>query len=131
MNAPLVELPLPSAQQARRLLDDVGFDDRLEGIRMTATQHVVVPLFSLKKVAEFLSISDYAPRIGGHIHHIDLNRLQAWVENTLGDAALAREIARQCEAGQCYAGSLALVKPLLQARVAQCAAVLEEQEIPG
>jgi hypothetical protein len=74
----------PTKELAARILGEVDFQDRLIGHRMrTRMGPVPVSLYSFEQVVRFLAED---------IPQIDLDDLQAWVEEKIGDKDLARAI---------------------------------------
>lgn len=133
-----MELSKPSQALARRLMSDLGWEERLRGEcynQMAGnTQHF---LYSLEEAANFLDgdADGLADRRSGSVCTIDPGELIAWTKDTLGDEELATAIAatvaplaacpdpilRQHE-------EVALIQPLkalLLDRVAQCRRALE------
>jgi hypothetical protein len=133
-----VELSKPSPALARRLLADLGWEDRLRGgcynPMAGATQHF---LYSLEDAANFLDgdVETLSDRGSGSVSTIDPAELVAWTSHTLGDAELAAAIAATFEPLAACADPIvrqheevalmAPVKALLLARVAQCRQALD------
>jgi hypothetical protein len=133
-----VELSKPSPALARRLMSDLGWEDRLRGEcynQMAGnTQYF---LYSLEEAANFLDgdADSLADRRNGAVCTIDPTELIAWTKKTLGDEELAAAIAATVEPlAACQDPirrqheEIALIQPLrelLLARVAQCRQALE------
>lgn len=74
----------PSKELAGKILGEVDFQDRLIGQKMRVRMGPVpVSLYSLEEVVRFLSED---------IPQMDLEELQAWVGEKIGDRDLARAI---------------------------------------
>ena len=78
------KLSEPSADLVSRVLNEVGFEDRLMGYRFRErTGPMSMTLYSFEEIVEFLN--DPHPRI-------DFNRLEEWVREVMKDEELAGEI---------------------------------------
>ena len=74
----------PTKELARKILGEVDFQDRLIGHKMRMRMGPVpVSLYSFDEVVRFLNED---------IPQMDLDRLQAWVGEKIGDEDLARAI---------------------------------------
>ena len=74
----------PTKELASRILGEVDFQDRLIGHKMRRRMGPVpVSLYSFEQVVRFLTED---------IPQLDLDDLQAWVEEKVGDTDLARAI---------------------------------------
>ena len=74
----------PTRELARRILGEVDFQDRLIGHKMRMRMGPVpVSLYSFEEVVRFLTED---------IPQMDLDKLQAWVGEKIGDKDLARAI---------------------------------------
>lgn len=132
-------LSKPSPALARRLMSELGWEDRLGGESYNLMGgHTPCFLYNLEEAAHFLDgdADRLSDRRSGLVSTIDPAELVDWTKRTLGDEELAAAIAavvaplaacqdpvrRQHE-------ELALIRPLkelLLARVAQCRQVLED-----
>lgn len=126
----MAALSEPSPELALKLLQEVGYEGRLVGYKMSpATGNEQCSLYSLQEVADFLrmdSLEDYLLK-GGHpsIGYVDLEELTRWVGEVLGDRELARALEEELKQGESYQAKVALVKPLLKQRLEQCRALVE------
>ena len=118
----------PTLELAARLLEEVGFEKRLVGIRMAAMGGAnPLALFSLAEVADFIHIDDYETALRDNnstVGYIDPSALARWVSEVLEDEELATAILEREAAGENY-GSVAMpIKELLLERIEQCREVL-------
>ena len=129
----------PPKELAIKLLDKVGYVDRLLLYSMTPKAPVKTVIFSsLGEVLKFLH--DYKSSSGEdevlleeipiNVSYIDLNKLQNWIGETLGDQELAKAIREEIGQGcdhrnfqkivQYFNKHISPVKTLIEKRVKQC-----------
>ena len=79
-----MELTSPSKDLAQRILNEVGFEDRLTGYRLRERTGVMtIQLYSFEEVVWLLN--DPHPSL-------DFTRLEQWIRETMGDPELAGRI---------------------------------------
>ena len=101
----------PTTDLAKRILADVAFPDRLIGHKMRRRMGPVpVSLYSFEEVVRFLSED---------IPQMDLEDLQAWVRDKIGDEDLAKAIGEIRRREMSDAEKLLTVKGLMAARLGQ------------
>lgn len=122
-------IALPRPEQAQRVLAEVGFEDRLTGVKMSpmsGNKHF--SLYSLSEVVEFLHMDRPEELLrggaGSSVGYVDLSALGQWIGRVLGDKELAGQVAIEADASDNYLEGLGKIKPLLQNRIAQCVQVL-------
>lgn len=121
----MTELQAPSQDLAEKLLAELErYEDRLSGWKTGATTgSTATDLYSLREAVDFLQMSDPARLLqkGGHafIGYLDLEELQRWVGETLGDADLAAAIGELIAAGSSYAERIAPVRVVMEDRLVQ------------
>lgn len=121
----MTKLSTPSAELAARILADVGFGERLVGVRMTPRAGMLrSSLYALREVAEFLNADSadevFADGCRAGIGYVELDELAAWVAGEFGDAELATRIRSASRSPGNYLERSAAVRGLLEERLAQC-----------
>lgn len=102
----------PTKELAEKILGEVGFQDRLIGHKMRRRMGPVpVSLYSLEEAVRFLSED---------IPQLDLDDLQAWVGEKIGDRELARAIEETSQKESSDQEKILLARGLMIARLAQC-----------
>lgn len=114
-------LTAPTADQAMRITREVSWDERLDGrIDAGMAGYPMTWAYSLGQVANLLSgMSQFV---------VDYDRLQRWVDETIGDPELAGAIGSVIASGSDIRAS---VTSLLAGRIAQCEGVLGKDEPAG
>jgi len=101
----------PTRELAKKILGEVDFQDRLIGHKMRMRMGPVpVSLYSFEEVVRFL-VED--------IPQMDLERLQAWVGEKVGDKDLARAIGEIGTRELDEAEKLLHIRALMMARLGQ------------
>jgi hypothetical protein len=101
----------PTTELAKRILGEVDFQDRLIGHRMhRRTGPVPVSLYSFEEIVGFLTQD---------IPQLDLDDLQTWVGEKIGDKDLARAIDEISRKEMDDSEKLLHIKGLMAARLAQ------------
>lgn len=135
----MIQLTAPSKELATRLMVKLGYEDRLLGCLADPWSGCNdVYLFSLQEAADFLEADlDVLSGMNGFMRIIEPDDLAKWIVSQFGDAELAGSIEEAMRESNACADSverfklkIAAVRPikgLLQARLAQCRAVLGEE----
>ena len=115
--------PMPDGAQAERALRELSWGEHFVAGRMVPSKGGSdLYLYNLKSAAVFLLDRDQA-NIGKAsdqiIKLIDVDAFVAWLRDTVGDAALADAIARECPADDPYRDRLENVQRLLALRMVQ------------
>jgi hypothetical protein len=118
----------PTRELAERVLREVGYDQRLVGLKMAAMGGAhPSDLFSLREAARFIHVDDYETALRDNhatVGYIDLKALARWIDEVIGDGELSAAIA-ELAGGDVFYGNIALsVKDLLVDRVTRCQSVL-------
>lgn len=126
-------LDAPSRELAQRLLNtEVGFDERLVGLKMSAKGGSnPTPLYRFVDAANFIHVGDYeaAQRDNNAtVGYIPPAGLAQWVEEIFGDAELAAAVREYEATGEYYGAIATPIKELLLGRIDQCRAVLAEDQ---
>jgi len=141
-------LSSPPKELATKLLDKVGYVDRLVLYSITPKAGTQMVTFSsLGEILKFLHIYETSSGEDGvlseesliNVNYIDLNKLQNWIDETLGDKELAKaireEIGQECDHSnfqdivQHFNKHISPVKTLVEKRIKQCNQVaIEENE---
>ena len=122
----MTNLSEPSPDLAARILAEVGFEERMVGVRMTPRAGILRSSFySVREVAEFLNAGSleevFADGCRAGIGYVELDELAAWVGNVFGDAELATRIRSTIDSTGSYLEKGAAVRGFLEARLRQCA----------
>ncbi|OKY77731.1 MAG: hypothetical protein BTN85_0199 [Candidatus Methanohalarchaeum thermophilum] len=124
-------LEKPSKEKAEEIMREVGFEERLEAVKMTSmTGDKKKSIYSLKNLVNFLEvnkgINPFETNKKGGITYIDLNETVEWIKNTLNDKKLAYGIQSRLKEDESYMNNLNSIKPLLDQRFEQCKEVLNK-----
>lgn len=123
------ELTMPSKELAERLTGEVGFEERLVGVKMNQMGGAnATALFSLEEAASFVKIdrdevlSDMVGKVT--VGYIDPNALARWIEGVFGDEELAAAIHAVADEAEFFADAVPPLKELLAMRLEQCREML-------
>ena len=106
------KLRLPSNDLTRRILTEVGFEDRLEGFRLRERSGPTpVTLYSFEEVVSLLT--DPHPRL-------DFEALEGWIQSVMGDEELAEQIATVIKKGENDQERTYSIRELMEERLNQC-----------
>jgi hypothetical protein len=112
------KLKEPSKDLARRILGEVGFEDRLNGFSLRKRSGPMsVTMYSFQEVVSLLN--DAYPRL-------DFSELEIWVRKTMGDQELAEQIAEAVRKGQSDEKKSDRIRRLMEERLGQCRRCLLE-----
>jgi len=106
------KLRVPSDDLRKRILNEVGFEDRLEGFNLhERTGPNPVTMYSFEEVVSLLN--NRHPRL-------DFNELEKWVRETMGDTELAEQIAVTIKQGNNDRERTYSIRDLMEERLNQC-----------
>ena len=126
----MVSLPKPSRDVALRVMGEVGFEERLLGVKMRPMvgnqEHFV---YSVKEVIEFLRMDSVEDLLTtgskAYVGYIDPLVLKKWMAEVIGDKVLAEAIKEEMERLDNFKDRVAAIKMLVSERFNQCVALLE------
>ncbi|MDI7261178.1 MAG: hypothetical protein QME90_14830 [Thermodesulfobacteriota bacterium] len=102
----------PSRELAKRILTEVGFEDRLAGFSLRERSGPnPITMYSFKEVVSLLN--DPHPRL-------DFSELKTWVRKTMDDQELAEQIAEAIGKGKSDQNISLRIKKLMEERLNQC-----------
>jgi hypothetical protein len=108
----MIELTSPSKGLAKRILTEVGFEDRITGYRLRErTGIMTIRLYSFEEVVGLLN--DPHPRL-------DFAHLQRWVSETMGDPELAGKIGNVIQEDTSEQIRTIRIRDLMAQRLYQC-----------
>ena len=125
----MVSLPEPSRDVALRVVGEVGYEERLLGVKMRPMvgnqEHFI---YSVKEVIEFLRMESVEDLLTtgskSYVGYIDLHVLKKWMAEVIGDQGLAEAIEKELEIRDNFKDQLTSVKALIEQRLDQCLALL-------
>lgn len=123
-------LGAPPAAVVDRLTTEVGFDDRLIGVKRTLTTgHTSESIYSFEELLTFLHTPGSVERLlmrGGHdqIPYIDLDELVAWLRDVMRDAEAASAVALEAASDASYSDRIDAIHRILRERWEQVQGVL-------
>ena len=125
----MVSLTEPSRDVALRVVGEVGFEDRLLGVKMRPMvgnqEHFI---YSVKEVIEFLRMEPVedllTPGSRSYVGYIDLQVLKNWMAEVIRDQGLAEAIENALEIKDNFKDQVAEIKALIADRFNQCVALL-------
>lgn len=113
-----------SIEMAQKLLQEVGFEDRIIGINMGgSTGNNEITLYSLQELAMFLhsdSYEDLSQRGHGKMCYINPEELLRWIGTVYGDQELADAMASDMSEVDSNIDKLEAAAILLRERLQQC-----------
>jgi hypothetical protein len=108
----MIELTSPSKGLAKRILAEVGFEDRITGYRLREkTGIMAIRLYSFEEVVGLLN--DPHPRL-------DFALLQRWVSETMEDPELAGRIGDAIQEDTSEQTRSIRIRDLMAQRLYQC-----------
>lgn len=106
------ELKDPPRELAKRILTEVGFENRLTGFSLRERAGAQpVWMYSFKEVVSLLN----APH-----PCLDFKALESWIREIMGDQELAARIAAALKKGQSDQDRFRSMKHLMELRLNQC-----------
>jgi hypothetical protein len=125
----MVSLPKPSRDVALRVMGEVGFEERLLGVKMRSMagnqEHFI---YSVKEVLEFLRMERVEDLLTTgskeYVGYIDPHVLKKWMAEVVGDKGLAESIEEEIERFDNFKDQVAEIKALIAQRLDQCVALL-------
>jgi hypothetical protein len=104
-------LSKPSRKLASRIVNEVGFEDRIIAYRLRErTGPLAMTLYSFEEVVTFLR--DPFPRI-------NFQALQSWINDVMGDGELAEKVKTVINEEPDGAARVQLVRDLMEERLGQ------------
>jgi len=108
-------------------------EERLVGITMSGMAgNSPFPLYSLEQAANFLGMSNWKgamnPSSRMSVAYIEPKALKRWVDEVFGDIELAQAITETIEISSNYMSQVRSIRKILQHRVRQHEAALQETE---
>jgi len=122
-----VGLRAPSEALARRILTEVGWEERLEGCFEAPMRGPVREfIYRFSDAANLLTADATDPwsTSSGVFGYFDFGELQAWVRDVFGDGELADRIAEIAAADCSLKERIERTKPLMDERLRQCRQLL-------
>jgi len=106
------KLRFPSNDLSKRILTEVGFEDRLEGFSLhERIGPNAVTMYSFEEVVSLLN--DPHPRL-------DFKQLEEWIRSVMGDTDLAKHIAQAIKEGNNDQERTFSIRDLMEERLSQC-----------
>jgi len=106
------KLRVPSNDLSKRILSEVGFEDRLEGFRLRERSGPMpVTMYSFEEVVSLLN--DPHPRL-------DFEELEGWVRSVMGDTELAEQIGAAIKKGDNDRERTYSIRDFMEERLNQC-----------
>lgn len=126
----LYSFPPADADEARYILRELDWGEHFIGIEMNpAAGNRDIYIYSLKEAAQFLRFGTAGMGLStggkGSISWFDVDKLVAWVRNSLGDPSLADAIARDTAQEEAYFGKVQKLGHLIEMRYAQLRDLVE------
>ncbi len=123
-------LSKPSEEQAEKFLSEVGYGDKIAGVRMHAMAgNTKEPLGSLREVNNFLKAKASSKLIKGEtssVNYIDPDALSNWIKEVLGDSELAEKIEKNIDKEDDYRKQAKTIKKLIEKRIKQSRDILNK-----
>jgi hypothetical protein len=114
-------LQKPSKELAKRVLSEVGFEDRLTGYRLNQRLGAVdIPLYSVEEI--LILLNDDLP-------YINIEKLESWTRNVAQDHELAQGINTISKQDAPDLEKLAKIGTLMEKRYIQCENVMSNLDI--
>lgn len=122
------QLSMVSKEMAHKLLQEVGFEDRIIGTKMSGSAgNSSNSLYSLKELGRFLrsgTFEELSRRGHSTMCYINLDEMLHWIGEIYGDKELADAMAADMEKVNSLAEKLDVANGLLEKRLKQCEEVL-------
>lgn len=124
----MAELSTISKETAQKLLQEVGFDNRITGVKMSGSAgNQNTSIYSLKELKNFLR-SDAFENLSRKSHstmsYIDVEGMLRWIEDVYEDKELVEVMKAEMENAKSLADKLEIARELLAKRVSQCEELL-------
>lgn len=121
----MVSLPKPSRDVALRVVGEVGYEERLLGVKMRPMvgnqEHFI---YSVKEVIEFLRMERVEDLLTTgskeYVGYIDPHVLKKWMAEVIGDKGLAEAIREEIERLDNFKDQVAAIKIIISERFEQC-----------
>jgi hypothetical protein len=121
----------PSEDLARRILTEVGWEERIEGFFEAPMRGKLREyIFKFRDAANLLraDVSDPWSTSSGFFGYFEFNELQAWVRDVFGDRELADAIGNILAADASLKERIESIKSLMEHRLRQCEEMLGNRE---
>lgn len=113
----------PSKELAKRMLSEVDFDNRFIGSKLRErTGPVKITCYSFKELLELMQ-----DRLPG----VNLQNMEKWVKDVMGDEELASLIHSVEETEESYINKVGQVRKLMEERFEQCREVALARQTAG
>jgi hypothetical protein len=113
----------PSKRLAKRILTEVGWEERIEGFfeaPMRGTLREYIFRFGDAALLLQADVSDPWSTRSGIFGYFEFHELEAWIRNVFGDKELADAIAAILAADNSLKDCIEKIKPLMELRLRQC-----------
>lgn len=124
----MADLSEISVEMAQKLMQEVGFEDRIIGVNMGgSTGNNEITIYSIKELASFLRTDHYdnlSQRGHGSMCYIDIDKMLRWIGQVYGDQELAEAMTNEMANAKSNAMKFYAARKLLMERLQQCDEVL-------
>lgn len=124
----MAELSNISKKAAERFLQEVDFEHRIVGVKMSGSAgNQNTSIYSLKELKNFLrsdSLENLSRKSHSTMSYIDVEQMLLWIEEVFGDQELAEIMAAEMENAKGLAEKLEIARELLARRISQCEELL-------
>jgi hypothetical protein len=111
----------PERDLATRVLNEVGFEDRLIGYRLRERAGAIMtPLYSFEEIVHLLN--DRFPQL-------NFNRLEKWIRDVMGDEELAARIKEAIEQKSNDHDRTHSIRILMGERLCQCKKAVHSRKL--
>lgn len=120
----------PSRDMAKRILTEVGWQERLEGYRtVPMAGNLREFIFKFKDATNLLhaNVGDPWSTRSGYFGYFDFDELIAWIRDVFGDTELASAISERITSDSSLKDKIEAAKPLMEQRLRQCEDILGEE----
>lgn len=125
----MAKLSEVSKEMAQKLLQEVGFEDRIIGVNMSgSTGNNEITIYSMKELAFFLQSDSYdtlSQRGQGSMCYMDIDEMLRWVGQVYGDQELADVMVNDMANLDSNADKLEAAGELLKERLKQCDEIMQ------
>lgn len=125
----MAKLSEVSKEMAQKLLQEVGFEDRIIGVNMSgSTGNNEITIYSMKELAFFLQSDSYdtlSQRGQGSMCYMDIDEMLRWIGQVYGDQELADVMVNDMANLDSNADKLEAAGELLKERLKQCDEIMQ------
>ncbi len=128
-----MSLSAPSEDLAKRILTEVGWEERIEGFFEAPMRGPLRDfIFKFSDAASLLcaDVSDPWSTSSGIFGYFDFGELESWIRNVFRDEELADAIREIVATDLGLKGNIEKIKPLMEERLRQCQEKISEHETP-